>query len=246
MDQLNELEHQEETQDNIIDEQQEDLSLNQEAVSEPIVQEPAKPTKQELNFSALRKEKEAIEKAHADALRKLQEYESRTNQPEEDLEINIGDDEFFEGKHYKKLQRILKNQREALEKQQQQIHAATIESKLRLQYQDFDKVLTADNIKLLRDNEPEIADTIASTNDIYTKAVSAYKMIKKLGIYVDDAYDKEREIAKNNSLKPRPLASVSPQQGDSPLSRANAFADGLTTERKAQLWKEMQEASKGY
>jgi hypothetical protein len=35
------------------------------------------------------------------------------------------------------------------------------------------------------------------------------------------------------------MASISPQQGDSPLTKANAFANGeLTPELKAQLWKE--------
>ena len=37
---------------------------------------------------------------------------------------------------------------------------------------------------------------------------------------------------------------MSPQQGDSPLSRANAFANGLTPELRVQLIKEMEEARK--
>jgi len=47
-----------------------------------------------------------------------------------------------------------------------------------------------------------------------------------------------------NTAKPRPLTSVSPQSGESPLSRANAFAEGLTPELKKNLFKEMQEAKK--
>lgn len=35
---------------------------------------------------------------------------------------------------------------------------------------------------------------------------------------------------------------LSPQQGDSPLSKANAFANGLTEDLKKQLQKEMFEA----
>ena len=59
-----------------------------------------------------------------------------------------------------------------------------------------------------------------------------------------DNYKTDRELAQKNASKPKPLASVSPQQGDSPLSRANAFANGLTNELKAQLRKEMEEARK--
>ncbi len=55
----------------------------------------------------------------------------------------------------------------------------------------------------------------------------------------------ETRIQKNAS-KPKPLASVNPQQGDSPLSRANAFANGLTEELKDQLRKEMSESRRGY
>jgi hypothetical protein len=54
----------------------------------------------------------------------------------------------------------------------------------------------------------------------------------------------DRAAAQKNASKPKPLASVSPQQGDSPLSRANAFANGLTPELQKQLRQEMEEARK--
>jgi hypothetical protein len=53
-------------------------------------------------------------------------------------------------------------------------------------------------------------------------------------------------IAHKNASKPKPLASVSPQQADSPLSKANAFANmPLSKEVKNQLHKEMIAAMKG-
>ena len=66
-----------------------------------------------------------------------------------------------------------------------------------------------------------------------------------MGIYREDNYSKDRDKAQSNASKPKPLASVSPQQGDSPLSRANAFANGLTDELKSQLRKEMEQARQG-
>jgi hypothetical protein len=68
--------------------------------------------------------------------------------------------------------------------------------------------------------------------------------IKKLGIYTEDTYQADRERAQNNANKPRPLASVSPQQGESALSHANPFAGGLTPELKTSLLKEMEAARK--
>jgi hypothetical protein len=91
---------------------------------------------------------------------------------------------------------------------------------------------------------PELAETLGSSSNLYGKAVSAYTMIKNLGIYQEDQYSPDKQKAQANAAKPRPLASVGTQQGDSPLTRANAFAEGLTDDLKRQLRKEMAEAIK--
>lgn len=208
------------------------------------VEQPTESSK-DKNFRNLRLENERLAKEHAQLMAKLKEYE-QPKEPEEDLEINIGDDDLFEGKHYRKIQKQLQKQQEQMRQYQNQVQLTATEVKLKSQYPDFDKVISPENINRLREEEPEIAEAIASTQDVYSKAVSAYKMIKKLGIYVEDNYQSDRNIALKNSLKPKPLASVAPQQGESPLSKANAFANGLTPELKDQLWKEMNEASKGY
>ena len=220
---------------------------NEEVVKETQQSKEVQETPQQLNFRALRKEKERLAKENEEIQIRLAKYEeSQSKPPEEDLEINIGDDDLFEGKHYKKLQKQLKKQQEELKNYQEQAKLTSTEAKLKSQYSDFDKVVSVENIRRLRESEPEIAETLASSKDVYSKAVSAYKMIKKLGIYVEDNYQQDRTIAKQNSLKPKPLASVSPQQGDSPLTKANAFANGLTKELKTQLRREMDEAIKNY
>jgi len=226
--------------------------IEQEEVDQPTEQpeeQPEKETPQQTNFRSLRLEKERLERENSEYLRELQEYKKpalKKPPEEEDLEINLGDDDLFEGKHYKKIQKQLKKQQEALDRYESQAKLNTAESRLKSQYVDFDKVVNETTIKRLRESEPELADTIASNPDIYNKAVSAYKMIKKLGIYVEDNFENERQIAQRNSLKPKPLASVAAQQGDSPLTKANAFANGLTPELQRQLWREMEESSKEY
>jgi len=204
-------------------------------------------TNKEVNMIVLREQKERLEREHAIALEKLKKYEQKQPEPpqqKEEEEFHINDDDLFEGRHFKKLQKQMKKQEDTLRKYQQQVEATTTETKLRQQYQDFDKVLTSDNIAKLREAEPELASTIAATNDVYAKAVAAYKMIKQMGIYVEDHYNKDREMAQKNSLKPKPVASVGAQRGDTPLTRANAFANGLTKDLKNQLWKEMQDSMK--
>ena len=102
-----------------------------------------------------------------------------------------------------------------------------------------------ENVEILRERFPEIAQTLSDTPDIYNKAAAAYSVIKNFGIHKDTApYENDRAKAVANLQKPRPLTSVSPQQGDSPLSRANAFANGMTDELKEQLRKEMYTARK--
>ncbi len=230
---------------------EEQAPVVQEPVVDEVVEEQVKPEEEsphQINFKALRAEKDRIEREKNEAVRKLEEYERPKQQPvqEDDDDMVINDDDLFEGKHYKKIQRQLKKQQEIIDKYQSQVQLTTTEARLKSQFGDFDRVVSEENIKKLRDQEPEIAQTLASTTDMYSKAVSAYKMIKKLGIYVEDNYQADRDVVKQNSLKPKPLASVTPQQGDSPLTKANAFANGLTKELKEQLWKEVQESAKQY
>ena len=235
-----------------------------EAEQEPEQQEPiptvdvaiadAKPQpKKEMNFEVLRERQEKLEVQHSEALNRLRQYELAAKQevqPEREdypQDIDIGDDELFEGKHYKTLQKQLKQQREDLNAYHQQVQATTTETRLRSQFSDFDQVLTAENIEALKKNEPELSSAISSTQDLYTKAVSTYKMIKKLGIYVEDNFEADRELVKKNSLKPKPLASVSPQASASPLSQANAFANGKPTkEALDRAYKEMESCRGGY
>jgi uncharacterized phage infection (PIP) family protein YhgE len=200
----------------------------------------------ENNIRALRESKERIQRERDEMAQRLKEFEMRANPqaPEEDLSLNLGENDLAEGKHLTKIQKQLNRQREELIKAQQQTQSLLIETRLKAEHPDIDKVVTVDNIKSLSELYPEIAQTLNSSSDYYSKAKAAYTMIKKFGIHVEDTFAPERELAQRNAAKPRPLASVSPQQADSPLSRANAFANGLTEELKVQLRKEMEEATR--
>lgn len=216
---------------------------DQEQETQVVVQT-QKPDAQ-ASFRALREKAERIERERDDAMRRLQEIETRNQQTQsEDEEINIAPDDIAEGKHLSKVSKKIKRLESELNQYKQQSAATTVETRLKTQYPDFDKVVSKDNIELLKAQYPEIAQTLHASSDLYSTAVSAYTIIKRLGIHQEDVYGVEKAIAIKNAAKPRPLASVSPQQGDSPLSRANAFANGLTDDLKEQLRKEMMEARK--
>lgn len=224
----------------------EQVEVQEEMPEVEVAPEPAAPQEESFqarNFRQLREEAERVKRENAEMAKRLQnyeaaEYKSRTQQVEEP-QYNINDDDLLEGKHLKRYDAELKKLRQEQEQFRQQSYAMTAQSQLRSKYPDFDKVVNESNIEALKLSYPELASTLNSSTDLYSTAVSAYTMIKKLGILPEDQFVAEKALAQKNAAKPRSLASVSPQQGDGPLSKANAFANGLTDELKAQLIKEM-------
>lgn len=211
------------------------------------------------NWRQLRKEKERAEYERDLLLKQLEHYQNsqRSNgnnvpstklSEEEDFTFNVNPDDLVEGKIITKLDKKhakeLREIKEELKQYKQQTVQQTIRTNLRNQFNDFDKVVSAENIAKLKAMEPELAYTLESNPDLYSVGVSAYKLIKTLGIHKEDLYEADRLRAQKNAAKPKPLASIAPQKAESPLSHANAFANGLSKDLSTNLWKEMQEAMK--
>jgi len=199
---------------------------------------------EERNFRELRQKKAQLERERDTYYKRLQEIEQQQQQqkeppqPQEDDLENLNPDDLVEWRHVKKQLDKLRNE---VNSYQQQTNMSAAETRLRSELPDVDSVVTQDNLAQLSQSYPEIAQTINSTQDFYTKAKSAYTLIKQLGI-AQSQNDKQR--VEENANKPRPLSSISPQDSDSPMSQANAFAQGLTPELKKQLLREMIEAKK--
>lgn len=220
----------------IIEEQEQPIqeTVQQQEIKqeEQLEQQPIKQDKSlETNIRTLREKSEKIARERDELARRVQELESLSNKKQEE-DINIAHDDLVEGKHIKQVTSELKQLKSHLAE-------ITVKNKLQSSYPDFEAVVTPDNINTLRESYPELAATIAASSDLYSKAVSAYTMIKKMGIMPDKYAEHQKELVDKNSNKPRPLTSIAPQQGDSPLSHANAFANGLTDTLKEQLRKEM-------
>lgn len=217
-------------------------------------------TKNQANIRVLREKADRADRAERERDELLKQMMAYRNQEqpvqkqvqqeqEEDYLASLGldEDSLVEGKHFKAY---LKKQRE-LEKQlqqyKQQATQDTVEVRLKAQFPDFDSVVSTDNLTALRNANPELAEMILATPDIYKQATLAYKMVKQYGIDTPKPnYDAEKAIAQRNASKPKPLASVSPQQGSSPMSQANAFANGMTKDLQKQLLAEMRAAQKGH
>ncbi len=187
-------------------------------------------TAQKKHFKALRDKAYQIEKerdAMAKRIQELERQQQKTSQYTQ--EYDNPDDLADRGYVNKKLARI-----------EEQLIVNQIKSSC----PDFDSVVSAENVAALRREHPDIAAALASSNDLHAQALATYKMIKKYGIYDDEHTQYNQRRLEQNSTRPRSAASLSPQRGDSALSKANDFAAGLTPSLQKSLYKEMKEAQK--
>lgn len=218
----------------------------EENTAEQVQQAAPVPSKEkDSNLNFLRKMADQATRERDDALRRLNEIENKKVESR-DEDFSVKDDDLVEGKHLAKYAKKIKQLEDQQEQYMRQSSESNAEVRLKSQFPDFDKVMTLENVQSLSMAYPELAKAINSSSNLYDKASSAYTLIKKFGIYEEHPYEAEKQRAIANSVKPRPLTSVSPQQGDSPMQRANAFANGLTPELKEALLKEMAESRKGY
>lgn len=210
----------------------------------PVEQPKLNPTIQESNFNKLRREKERAEQERNEAVRLLREMESRLprqQEPQQEESFNLKEDEIPEWRHVNKA---IEKRYSQIDERLRQYEQRSAQAALKSNFPDLEKVVTDENLRSLRDMDPDLAESILANPNPYSQYAAAYRQIKLHGIYTEDTYGPERDRAQKNAAKPRPLASVSPQQSDSPLSQVNAFANGLTPELKKQLNIEMNEAIK--
>lgn len=224
--------------------------------AQEVEEAPSKPSPKE-SFRALKEAKERSERERDAMLSQMLQMQQQMQlqqqqlqpkqqeQPQEDYDFDIEADALAEGKHLKKLMAKQKAMEQQLQRYQIQSEEVAVEARIRNEFPDFDKVVSKDNVDILMKQFPQIFQTLRDTHDVYNKAATAYTVIKNFGIHKDTPkFEADRAKAVSNAQKPRPLASVNPTQGDSPLSKANAFANGMTDELKEQLRREMYNARK--
>ncbi len=209
--------------------------------------------RQEEANEAEQRKRNDVEYNWNEARRKMQELERRSQEQEEliarlsrkdapvddDLEKLSDDDIITVAQHKKMSAKIAKQVAEEVIKQRE---AATMEERLINKYPDYEQVVTAENIELLKRTEPELALSLHSlSNDPYAQAVAAYKLMKKTGTGQPKVVSNERKKALENVQKPVSVQSVAKQSG---IENAHTFEGGLTPELKKQLYAEMQKAIK--
>ncbi len=168
---------------------------------------------------------------------------------EAELDINFDPEDLANGAHlntmYKELKAVkkqLKQTQQQSEEAKKQAYKADVEQHLRRMYPDFDSVLSPENVEKFAQQYGALAKSIANDPDYLNQCSAAYTAIKNTGIAAAATYQPQIDKIKQNMAKPRPLTSIAPQQAESPLARANAFAEGLTPELQKSLVAEMNQA----
>jgi len=224
---------------------QEEIQATQEVAEKPQESNPIKES-----WKAMRLAKEKAERERDEAIRYAQ-LNQAFNKPQEEKPVKkqrsrLNPDELAEGKHVNEIEDELEQLRQQVRVQQQQSYNENSKLRLKAKFNDFEQVVNQETIEMLQVLQPEIAQTLNSTQDIYAAGITAYNIIKNLGLKAEANYESDIRRIQTNAAKPKPMVSINPQQGESALSKANAFANGLTSELKDQLYKEMQAARRNF
>ena len=228
--------------------------VEQPAAEQQIAEQPKQTESQkEYNFRALRERAEAVERRNAELERLLQMNMSQNQQStkmqiEEDDDFDVSDDSYIEGKQFKKYVNNLKKELKKTKQQFEEYSAASsltnAEIRLKSQFNDFDLVVSADNLSKLKDQKPALYRSIMANQDIYDRGYTAYELIKSAGLSGSEYAEQDRKLEENRS-KPRAVANANPQSGDTPLARIGDYDRRiLSEERKEQLRRQVEEAKR--
>lgn len=191
-----------------------------------------------------------------EARRKMQELEQKAREQEElirklttpppakeDDELDrLGDEDIVTKSQAKKL--AAKMAEEIAQKVIRKREESMVDERLQLKYPDFSQVVTKENIELLKETEPELAESLSYNTDPYKQGVAVYKLLKRAGIRGEQETSMsnvDKVKAEKNSHKPVSVNAVTKQ---SAIGNAHLFENGLTKELKASLLKEMRECAK--
>lgn len=220
-----------------------DEANESESVSEAL-QEP--PTKQkgyknnapEYNWAELKRAKQESDRR----IKELEDTVNRYQKPPAEVEEDFRYDKDALPTFSEVEKLIEKRAAKLAEQVVRQRENATVDDRLSAKFNDFAEVVSKENIELLKETEPELAQSLwRLQDDPYAQGVAAYKLMKKLGIGMKEPTSPEKEKAIKNSQKPVSVNAVTKQ---SAIGNAHLFENGLTPELKKSLWKEMQDAKK--
>lgn len=209
----------------------------------PVVEAPKVETpKEDRNWPEMRRQYQELKqlaKAQAEQLEQLRLAQQAKPEVPDEME-GISDEEYIPKGKVKKLlnreiERVRKEVRYEAEKVLQEREKSQFLEKLQRQYSDFNEVVTAETLALLEEQDPELAKSIAETQDPYKIGMQSYKFIKAMNLSEKVSGSRHaKEVDKK--LEQNKKTVQSPQAYD---KRPMAQAFRMTEAEKSKLYEEM-------
>jgi hypothetical protein len=193
--------------------------------SQETPQEPKENSK-EYNWRRMEQKMSELERRNVELQQSLEERTQKKEEPEDEIS-QLEEDDLVTVRHMNKMAEIRARKivEEELTKREQQKLPEITKSK----YNDYDQVVTPDNLEELLKEDPDLEFDIKSSRNPYDRA---YKEIRKSDFYRSRQKTAEESKAiEENSRKPVSSTSTGKPR---PLSQANAYAKG-----DQSLWQEM-------
>lgn len=222
---------------------QEEANVVQESPQQQVQQH--EESRQERNWREMRQRQAELERelrAARELNHKMVEAQlSHTAPKQEPDELDqLSDNDPIEKGLVKKLvereaNKIIKAAVTEVEKTQKAREDAQFLDRLKRQYSDFDDVVNVDTMRLLEEQDPELAATIVELKDPYKIGVQTYKYIKALNL-VEKVPSSRRVKEVEKKLEQNSKTVQTPQAYD---KRPLAAAYKMTDAQKSELYKEM-------
>ena len=206
------------------------------------------------NWNELRRQKNDLEKQLRMQQEAIDRLTAAQNAPKEEPdEIDqIGDEEFIPKGKVNKLVRkeAQKIAKEIAEQENKRYRAEQEKSqsfdRLQRQYPDFSQVVNNETLLLLEEQDPELAKSIADTNDPYKIAIQSYKYIKAMGIEskvpnARRAKEIDKKIEKNEKTVQTPQAYEK-----RPMAEAFKLTDSMKSDLYSEMMSYANQAGMGY
>lgn len=191
------------------------------------------PGTKEYNWRRMEQKLQELEHKNNELMKAMEQKTSTPIESSEDDLAKLQEDDLITVGQVDKLAE--KRARQIVNDELARREKEALPTKVKSQYQDYDQVVTNENIEKLIQERPSWENTIKNDPNPYE---TAYYLIKQSSFYrskMENKQNQDRIIS--NSQKPISSNSIGKQ---GPLSQANAFA----TQSKEDLWAEMQTYSK--
>ena len=190
------------------------------------------PNDKEINFSNLRNKIKEKDDQLSERERQLHQMQRQIEELQKPVKAKEPEDEYGDD-DYTPRKTVRRDAEEIADKKIREYEEKNWKRVVKADYNDFDNVVTNENIKMLEEQMPEISELIMRSGNKIDMAAATYKAIKrlqKINSPSKEIEENRRNLEKNKD-KPMSTAAVDKR----PIAQVAKYSDSEYQE----LWKEM-------